>query len=52
MTTYCFEDDVVWCGCFKNTLEAFEKQVKEAHADNPVYLKEYLGFIEYVKSLK
>lgn len=52
MTTYCFEDDKVWCGCFTGTLKEFEKQVKYVHNDNPVHLKEYLGFIEYVKSLK
>lgn len=50
MTTYCFEDDTVWCGCFTGTLKQFEKQVKETHKE-PQYLKEYLGFITYIKSL-
>ena len=52
MTTYCFDDDFIWCGCFKGDLEEFERQVREAHKDNEQYLKEYLGFINYVKSLK
>ena len=49
MTTYCFEDDTVWCGCFTGTLAQFEEQVNETHKDNPQYLKEYVGFINYLK---
>ena len=52
MTTYCFDDDVIFCGCFKGTLQEFEEKVKETHIDNEQYLKEYLGFIQYLKSLK
>ena len=52
MTTYCFDDDFVWCGCFIGTLKEFEIKVKETHKNNEKHLKEYLGFIEYVKSLK
>lgn len=52
MTTYCFDDDIVWCGCFRGTLEEFEKQVIDTHSNNQQYLKEYQGFIAYVKSLK
>ncbi len=52
MTTYCFEDDIVWCGCFKGTLEEFETKCKETHKDNEQYLKEYIGAINYIKSLK
>jgi len=52
MTTYCFEDDIIWCGCFKGTLVQFETQVNETHENNEQYLKEYLGFINYLKSLK
>jgi len=52
MTTYCFEDDIIWCGCFKGTLEEFEKKVNITHENNEQYLKEYLGFINYLKSLK
>jgi len=52
MTTYCFEDDIVWCGCFKGTLNDFENEVNKTHKNNKQYLKEYLGFINYLKSLK
>ena len=52
MTTYCFDDDIIWCGCFRGTLGEFEKQVKETHKDNPQFLKEYIGFIDYIKILK
>jgi hypothetical protein len=52
MTTYCFDDDIIWCGCLRGTLEEFETQVLETHKDNEQYLKEYTGFINYVKSLK
>ena len=52
MTTYCFEDDVVWCGCFTGTLEQFEQQVLETHADGTQHRKEYIGFINYLKSLR
>ena len=52
MTTYCFEDDIIWCGCFKGTLQEFKDRVNATHKDNAQYLKEYLGFITYLKSLK
>ena len=52
LTTYCFEDNIIWCGCFTGTLEEFEERVKETHANNKQYMQEYLGFIEYLKSLK
>jgi hypothetical protein len=51
-TTYCFDDDIIWCGCFKGTLTEFETQVKNTHANNTQYLKEYIGAINYIKSLK
>ena len=52
MTTYCFDDDEIFCGCFRGTLKEFEKEVKETHKDNEQYLKEYLGFIKYLKAVK
>ncbi len=52
ITTYCFDDDIVWCGCFTGTLEEFEFKVNKTHKNNEQYLKEYTGFINYVKSLK
>jgi hypothetical protein len=52
MTSYCFDDDIIWCGCFTGTLQSFEDAVNKTHKDNPQYLKEYIGFINYLKSLK
>jgi hypothetical protein len=52
MTTYCFDEDVIFCGCFKGNLAEFENQVKITHKDNKQFLAEYLGFIEYIKNLK
>jgi hypothetical protein len=52
LTTYCFDDDIIWCGCFEGNLEKFEARVKKIHKNNEQYLKEYLGFINYLKSLK
>lgn len=52
MTTYCFDDDIIWCGCFKGTLLEFENKVNETHKNNSQYLKEYIGAINYLKSLK
>jgi len=50
-TTYLFEYNIVFCGCFKGTLAQFEEQVMKTHSENPKYLKEYLGAIAYIKSL-
>ena len=52
LTTYCFDDDFVWCGCFTGTLEQFEAKVQSTHSNNAQYLAEYMGFINYIKSLK
>ena len=52
ITTYCFEDDIIWCGCFKGTLIEFEIKVNETHKNNEQYLKEYQGLIKYIRSLK
>ena len=51
LTTYCFDDDIIWCGYFVGSLADFEKRVSVEHASTK-YLKEYMGFIQYVKSLK
>ena len=51
-TTYCFDDDIIWCGCFKGTLDEFEFRVNKRHKNNHQYLKEYLGFVNYLKNLK
>ena len=49
LTTYCFDDNIVWCGCFTGSLEEFEKKVRKTHANNEQFLKEYLGLINYIK---
>jgi len=49
MTTYCVEDDIIWCGCFKGTLQEFEDKVKVTHADNTHHLNQYLNWIEFVR---
>ena len=41
----------VSCGCFSGSLLDFEKKVKETHKNNPQYLNEYLGAIEYVRRI-
>jgi hypothetical protein len=51
MTTYCFDDDVIWCGCYKGSLESFETKVNKTHKNNERHLKEYLGAINFIKSL-
>ena len=52
VTTYCFDSDHIWCGCWSGSLDDFETRVKNVHADNPQYLTEYIGVINYIKSLK
>src|SRR3990167_8586148 len=52
MFIYCFDDDIVWCGCWKGTLKEFEERVKRTHKDNKQFLKEYVGAIKYIRSLK
>jgi len=51
-TTYCFDSDIIWCGCFKGSLNQFELMVKKTHSNNEQYLKEYLNLISYIESLK
>ena len=51
-TTYCFDDDKIWCGCFSGTLEEFEAQINKTHKHNSKYLLEYLKTVEYIKKLK
>ena len=52
ITTYCFDDDIIWCGCFEGTLLEFETKVNITHSKSEQHLKEYTGFINYLKSLK
>lgn len=43
MTTFCFDDDKITCGCFSGTLDEFEAQVKKVHVNSEQYMKEYIG---------
>lgn len=38
-------------GAFFGTIADYEEVVNETHKDNPQYLKEYLGAINYAKSI-
>ena len=48
---YCFDDDHIWCGCFRGSLNDFENSVNKAYANNEQFLKEYTGMIQYIRSL-
>ena len=53
-TTFYLTKDyeiMVSCGCFNDTIDKFEMRVKETHEGNPLYLTQYLGIIQYVKSV-
>ena len=52
MTTWDATNDIVWCGCFKGTMQEFSEQVEKTHANNPKYLTQYRSAINYLKSLK
>ena len=51
-TFYRREDDVIMvvCGCFHDTLAAFEKRVAEVHGNNQ-YGKDYMAKIDYVRKV-
>jgi uncharacterized protein YjbI with pentapeptide repeats len=50
-TTYNTISNIVKCGCFYDTLESFEMQVKSKHG-NSNFGKEYSSIIEVMKVLK
>mgnify|MGYP000016391168 CR=1 FL=1 len=53
ITTYCFEDDLIICGCFKGTLKEFNKKVLESYPDEKSqHHKEYIGAIKYLEGLR
>ena len=52
-TTYCFDDDIIFCGCFKDNLANFILKVKETYPDKKSqYRIEYDAFIAMIKKLK
>ncbi len=53
MTTYCFDDDVIFCGCFKGTLKEFEDKVLKKYPDaENIHHREYVGLINYIRGIK
>ena len=42
---------MVSCGCFNDTIDEFIKKVNDTHKDNETYRKQYLGAIEYIKTI-
>ena len=52
-TFYKTKDNGIWvrCGCFNNSINAFEKEVKKTHKDNPKIKLQYLTTIKYVRLL-
>ena len=51
MTTYCVEDDTIWCGCWTGTMSEFKSRVKATHKDNPQYLMEYNAAIKFFETV-
>lgn len=52
LTIYDLTEDKIFCGCFVGTLEQFKNRVMKTHKEKKQYLSEYIGFINYVKSLR
>ena len=52
MTTFDTKNNIVWCGCFKGTIEEFEKRVEETHKSNAEHLKDYRAAIAFFKATK
>ena len=53
ITTYCFNEDKITCGCFTGTLDEFRLKVLESYPDpEDQFHKEYIGFINYLEGLK
>lgn len=50
-TIYHVDTDTILCGCWRGTLEEFEKRVREVHGDNK-YGKQYAVAIETFRMLK
>ncbi len=51
-TYYLVQEDSVFCGCFKGSLEEFEQKVQETHENNPIHLAEYTAMIEMIRKLR
>jgi uncharacterized protein YjbI with pentapeptide repeats len=45
MTTYWIEQDKVWCECFIGTMDEFEAQITETHAEGTLHRDDYLAVV-------
>ena len=51
-TYYCTDEhEQIVCGCFKGTLQEFEKRVKSVHGDNQ-HGQDYMRWINAIKAYK
>ena len=51
LTTYCFDWDKIFCGCFTGTLDEFAAQVARTHPEGSQFRREYDGEITYIRAL-
>ena len=51
-TLYCIDDNKVWCGCFRGTLEELRAKVQNTHKNNPKYKAEYKAAIKFFETVK
>ena len=52
MTTYDATNNIVWCGCFKGSMQQFEAAILKTHENNDVDRNNYLALVAYFKALK
>ena len=53
MTTYSFEYDKIWCGCFTGTLKEFAAKVRVEYPDKTnIHRIEYDGFIAMIRKIR
>ena len=52
MTTYVYEWDKVFVGCWTGTLAEFQARIEKTHKDNPKYLLQYRAAITMFETLK
>ena len=50
MTTYCVDDDYIWCGCLKGPMSEFIAAIQGTHAKNPRFLAEYMAAVTFFKA--
>jgi uncharacterized protein YjbI with pentapeptide repeats len=47
-----FKNDILYCGCFRGTIEEFSAKVEQIHKNKPVHLAEYQAMIHFFKEVK